>query len=383
MIRENKLYEDKISRRFKKHGFFTGYDAERYADKTRVLSRLPLLCVWQWGDKSLPAVGSREIERAIKDAFIESSASAVLVPDGKSNPRKFFVMTERGRSLSGLYIWTLTHGGGAARPSSEYRIQLTSVTPPLLENPDGPTLLLGYEPKAQCFAGFDVKKHLTFSSQSPSIQVNINTIREAISNGFAFSRKGNDELALGFRPDNMLVYTLNSKSLHESGTDAEISELLSKKGGFKLITDDDVNSLAPERKRVVTKFLRLARNRDFRRKVMEAYEQKCCVTGLQFRLVDAAHVLPVGAPGSSDEVHNGLCLAPTYHRAYDLGLIYLTEDHKMMLRPEKQHELTQLGLGGGLEDFKLPLNKPIFLPRNRAQWPDVNFIRSANRFRGI
>ena len=331
----------------------------------------------------MPAVSSTEIERAIKDAFIESSASAVLVSDSKSNPRKFFVTTELRTFSVWMYVWTLTHGGGVARPSSEYRIQLTSVASPLSENPDGPTLLLGYEPESQCFAGFDIKKHLTFSSQSPSIQININTLKEALSNGFAFSRKGNDELTLGFRPDNILTYILDSRGLHESGTDTDVSDLLSKKDGFRLITDDDINSLAPERKRVVTRFLRLARNRDFRRKVVAAYNQKCCVSGLQCRLIEAAHILPVGAPGSADEVHNGLCLAPTYHRAYDLGLIYLSEEHKMMLHQKKQHELMQLGLGGGLGDFKRPLNKSIFLPQSKSQWPDASFIRSANKFRGI
>ncbi|MFC1588431.1 hypothetical protein ACFL54_08980 [Planctomycetota bacterium] len=90
-------------------------------------------------------------------------------------------------------MWTLTHGGGAARPADEYRIQLTSVTPPLPENPDGPTLLLGYEPNTKCFAGFDLRKHRVFSTQSPSIQININVLREAVRDGFAFTRKGNDE----------------------------------------------------------------------------------------------------------------------------------------------------------------------------------------------
>ena len=44
-------------------------------------------------------------------------------------------------------------------------------------------------------------------------------------------------------------------------------------------------------------------------------------------LVDAAHILPVGAPESIDDIRNGIAIAPTYHRAYDNGLIYLDEDY--------------------------------------------------------
>ena len=331
----------------------------------------------------MPAAGWKAIVQAIKDAFIEASAAAVLISEGKSNPRKLYVTAGERSFPVWIYIWTLTHGGGAARPYDEYRIQLTSVDSPLLKNPDGPTLLLGYEPESQCFAGFDLKKHITFSTQSPSIQININTLREADKNGFAFFRKGNDEIAVGFRPDNILAYSLNSKSLHESGADAAISELLSKTDGFKLVTDDKINALTPERRRVLTKVLRLARDRDFRRKVIDAYIRRCCVTGLQLRLIDAAHILPVGAPGSSDDVQNGLCLSPTYHRAYDLGLIYLTEDRKMILNHQKREEFVRLGLGGGLQEFKLPLDKGIFLPRNRNHWPSKKFIQAANRFRAI
>ncbi len=331
----------------------------------------------------MPAAGSKTIVQAIEDAFIESSASAVLTSEGKSNPRKLYVTTGEMSFPVWIYIWTLTHGGGAARPRDEYRIQLTSVVSPLPENPDGPTLLLGFEPESRCFAGFDLKKHQTFSTQSPSIQININTLREADKNGFAFSRKGNDEIAVGFRPDNILVYSLNSESLHESGADAVVSDLLSKAGGFKLVTDDEVNALTPERRRILTKVLRLARDRDFRRKVIVAYNQKCCVTGLKLRLIDAAHILPVGAQGSSDDVQNGLCLSPTYHRAYDYGLIYLTEDRRMVLNHQKKDELVRLGLGGGLREFKSPLGKGIFLPRNSRQWPSEKFIRAANQFRAV
>ena len=95
------------------------------------------------------------------------------------------------------------------------------------------------------------------------------------------------------------------------------------------------------------------------------------MTRVQLRLVDAAHIVPVGAPDSSDHVTNGLSLAPTYHRAYDNGLIYLDDA-----------ELSSLRRDGGIGSFKAPLGK-ILLPPDRGQWPKQDFIRQANRFRLI
>jgi len=121
------------------------------------------------------------------------------------------------------------------------------------------------------------------------------------------------------------------------------------------------------------------RDSDFRRKVTIAYDRKCCVTGLQLRLIDAAHILPVGSEGSNDTVGNGLCLSPTYHRAHDRGLIRLTEERKMIIDRNKRDELIRLGLGGGLAEFETHLGREIFLPADRRQWPDPDLIRQVNR----
>lgn len=329
----------------------------------------------------MPALSGAQIVRAIEDAFAESSAAALLVSQVRTQPRRFYVTGGESSFPAWIYIWTLTHGGGAARPKDEYRIQLTSVVPPLPENPEGPTLLLGYEPNTGCFAGFDIRKHRRFSTQSPSIQINISALREAIRDGFAFSRKGNDEIAVAFRPDNMFAYCLNSESLHESGADASVSLLLSKVGRFEVVSDHELEQIPLQRRRIVSKISRLARDSDFRRKVIVAYDRKCCVTGLQLRLIDAAHILPVGAKGSTDDVQNGLCLSPTYHRAYDRGLIYLTEDRRMLINARKKDELVRLGLAGGLHDFEDHLGREIFLPVDRTQWPRAEIIKAANVFR--
>jgi len=100
------------------------------------------------------------------------------------------------------------------------------------------------------------------------------------------------------------------------------------------------------------------------------------------RLVDAAHILPVGAPGSADDVRNGIVLSLTYHRAFDNGLIFLDDDLRMKINPAKQAQLANLRPTGGIDSFKAPLGR-IHLPPDRRQWPSASFIAKANRFRQI
>jgi putative restriction endonuclease len=331
----------------------------------------------------VPALPPREIVETILTAFAESGSVAVLISDARAHPRRFHIISGQMSFALWVYIWTLTHGGGQARPTDEYRIQLTTVTPPLPLNPDGPTILIGFEPGLRCFAGFDLRRHQTFTPGSPSIQININALRMAIQDGFAFVRKGNEEIAVAFRPDHILSYTLNADKLHELGADARTNELLARATKLEDIPEQDIAGLAQERQRIVATVSRLARDSDFRRKVLVAYDRKCAVTGLQLRLIDAAHILPVGADESSDDVTNGLCLSPTYHRAYDTGLIYLTEDYQMRMNPEMISELIGLRLHGGLDHFKSFLERRILLPADRKQWPLPAFIRKANQIRMI
>ncbi len=103
---------------------------------------------------------------------------------------------------------------------------------------------------------------------------------------------------------------------------------------------------------------------------------------MQLRLVDAAHILPVGAPGSADHVRNGIALSPTYHRAFDAGLIYLDKRYRMRLNDGQLHLLERLNLAGGVDVFRAPLGR-IFLPPDPQQRPSTDFIRRANRLRQI
>lgn len=74
----------------------------------------------------------------------------------------------------------------------------------------------------------------------------------------------------------------------------------------------------------------------FRRAVLSSYRGRCCMSGLSdSRLLIASHIVP----WSSDKANrlnpsNGLCLSAIHDKAFDKGLISLTDDGRIMLSDE-------------------------------------------------
>ncbi len=330
----------------------------------------------------MPAVAPRELVSAIVNAVEESGCTATLASPLNKQPRRFIIVGQNVPESMTVYAWSLTPGG---RPqlANEYRIQMTSVKSPLAISTAGPTILIGYDGARNLFAGFDINRHRTFTTGSPSIQIGIAEVREAERNGLSFYRKSNEEIAIGIRPDMFIAYAMNAPLLHRYGRDANIRRLLDQAVVIERpIPQQEVEDLPAERQRIVAEVSRLSRDARFKQRVLFAYGNRCAVTRVQLRLVDAAHILPVGTPGSSDAVNNGLSLSPTYHRAYDTGLIYLDENFRMQINEPRLQVLQALNLALGIDSFREPLGE-IFLPPDPRQRPLPELIRKANEFRQI
>ena len=331
----------------------------------------------------MPAVSPNLIVNEIIDSIQQSGGVAVYTSTTtRTHPRKFLVSYYGNTYSIWVYIWTLTHGGRVSLPD-EYRIHMTSVSSPLLKNPNGLTVLLGYHPDLRIFAGFDLEKHSTFTAGSPSVQINIAALHSALQNGLSFVTKDNDEIAIGVRADQLLTYCLNSQELHLYGAEANLASILTKAVELQEIPENDILSLAADRRRIVESISKYSRAANFRKLVLNAYDNRCAITRTQLRLVDVAHILPVASDHSSDLVTNGIALSPTFHRAYDNCLIYLDEDYAIQLNKEKAKELENINLDGGIREFCSHLNKKIHLPIDPNQRPIVEYIQKANMYRRI
>ncbi len=326
----------------------------------------------------MPAAAASVLTDAIIKAVEESGGSAEILSRTNQNPRKLAVKSDGEAFSLYAYVWTLTFGGRPALPD-EYRIQMTGVMSPLALNPSGKTCILGYDPSLEILAGFDVMRHRLFSTGSPSVQIDMNVLREAITNGISIDRKGNGEIACGIRPDFFLTYIRTSNEVHRYG-DLNLPVFKEAVNG-RLPAQGVLSRLSLPRQKVVREVASLSRSASFRRLVLQAYDYRCAITGMQLRLVDAAHIIPVGMPRSTDEICNGLALTPTYHRAYDRGLIYLEEDYSFRLNEKKSQELREHNLSNGLSDLCAYLDRKMILPANREMWPKVDYIRQAKAIR--
>lgn len=83
----------------------------------------------------------------------------------------------------------------------------------------------------------------------------------------------------------------------------------------------------------------------FRRAVLSSYRGRCCMSGVsEPRLLMASHIVP----WSKDKANrlnprNGLCLSALHDRAFDRGLIALTDDFRVCISDElRKHEGTPL-----------------------------------------
>jgi putative restriction endonuclease len=276
-----------------------------------------------------------------------------------------------------IYIWNCTHGGGAARSSDEYRVQVTSVVPVSAHGET--TLLLGWHSGYGVFVGFDISKHEGQSSHSPSIQVKEETLIGAHSHAFAIYYRQNGEIAVAFRPEFLVDYALNASSLHSTG---KVTEDLSLLNQLDTLTESQIVTVEDRDRRIVlSQMARKYRATDFRRRVLGAYNHRCAACGIQLELIDAAHIIPVAAPTSTDETKNGIAFCKLHHAAFDRNLLSFDIKYKIEISESEIFRLATANLAGGLDIFKKKLRTAIILPNDRRDYPPPQYIDEARKVR--
>jgi putative restriction endonuclease len=232
------------------------------------------------------------------------------------------------------------------------------------------------------FAAFDVTKHLiSMHARSPSFQIRRETLTAAAARGFFPQIRGNEEIAVAFRPDFFATYADQMESLHQTAKHAaDVKNLETIAASEKKVQIKDVP--AGPRKTVLEQIQRKVRDARFRGNVLAAYENRCAISGMQLDLLDAAHIIPVEHKRGTDEVRNGLSVTVLHHRAFDHGLIGIKSDYSIIVNDREMDRLRRIGWDGGEKAFRATLRDQILLPARREYYPEPDYLTFGQSLRG-
>lgn len=325
-----------------------------------------------------------ELLRKVEHGFEADGWTVLHLSAVGDHPARYRISQGDRRFTVQIHIWNISHGGGE-RNSAEYRIQITGLNPSqFIPEIGGKTLILGYWSSEQVFAGFDYQFHTGILGGSPSFQVGEAALLNANRRRFAVHEKGNRELVIAFRPDFIGNYVEHLEALHGTGQQQdEVSFLSQLAEDPEAIDQPDIEAVvqAP-RLYAVIQTRKALRALDFKDRVLTAYSHQCAICGIQLRLLDGAHILPVSEPGSTDETSNGVALCPLHHRAYDRGLLTFDRQYRIHLNEMRIRDLIAAGHDGQLPRFRKALRITLQLPPGQRDQPNPLFIDQANSLRG-
>lgn len=329
---------------------------------------------------------ARLSKKALLSEFEEAvqlSGWSLRYHSGRSkHPAIYSVWRDNSRYRVKVYIWNITFGGRKSLPN-EYRIQVTGVSR-FKKDAGTRNLVLGWWDSVGAFAGWDIRQHSGSLGSSPSLQIHEDALRKALLTGFAPSIKSSGETAIGFRPDFMGTYIENLETLHDSGKIPKEFKVLSHISDDPGAVDEDEieNEVAEKRKRALISTWKAVRANDFSRRVLTAYSHQCAMCGVQLRLIEGAHIIPVGEKGSTDRTANGIALCALHHKAYDQSLVTFDKDFKTHISETTVSLLRKENKIAGLAKFRAALRPILTTPPAKNDRPHPKYIGRANRLRG-
>ncbi len=131
---------------------------------------------------------------------------------------------------------------------------------------------------------------------------------------------------------------------------------------------DQTPEAVARRRYVTAQHLRRLHQDEFRARVLAAYQERCAVCRLRYRvLLDAAHILSDKHPRGDPVVPNGLSMCKIHHAAFDQHILGIRPDTRIEVRADILREKDGPMLLHGLQGFQ---GQRICLPRPDRLKPD-------------
>lgn len=110
----------------------------------------------------------------------------------------------------------------------------------------------------------------------------------------------------------------------------------------------------------------------FRRRLLEAYGNRCCISGTDaVQVLDAAHIIPFSGKGS-DSPQNGLLLRADLHRLFDAGALAVDDGYCVVLA----HHLSPTA-------YRELEGAPLRLPKKVPDRPSLEALRAHRLAAGL
>ncbi len=262
---------------------------------------------------------------------------------GPANPRdgwpgQLLIRTSSGPVNVALHVSSIS---SHARAPHERRFQNPGDTRPVSDfgGTALPVLLGTRDPETpNVFVAIDGHSRLGRRTRF-SILFHKMILREAAANGWAMYESNTGEKIYAFVPALFPTF-LEQIRAGEMLPLEQIREAAVASGIFDTPADPAATALAANR---ATKAVNiLVRKAGTGRKIRAAYNNQCAMCGIGANLLAGAHIYPVEAPNSNDEVWNGLSLCHNHHGAFDLHLIWVDPLTKAIhLHPSLHNEALQ------------------------------------------
>lgn len=146
-------------------------------------------------------------------------------------------------------------------------------------------------------------------------------------------------------------------------------------------TDQDDIAESEIRRRYVTRaFRQRVHQREFRERVVRAYQHHCAVCRLRRdELLEAAHIVPDADPRGVASLPNGVALCTLHHTAFDRHVIGIRPDYVVEVRQDILDEVDGPMVVHGLQGFHGSLLR---VPHNPSLRPDPRLLEERyERFR--
>lgn len=157
-----------------------------------------------------------------------------------------------------------------------------------------------------------------------------------------------------------------------------------EKSYLQLISDDMLNESSVAYRSKIDELLKCpdtnkieeelyVRSAVFKREVPRLYNFQCAVSKLRIicssnaQMVDACHIIPFSI-SKDDTIKNGISLSPNLHRAFDRGLISLSDEYRLIVSKSILESKSPYSIG----QFE---GERITLPEERQYYPDPINIR--------